>query len=132
MDQDNDDFSFSGLKTAVRYYLRDNPSFSIEDVCASVQRAIVEVLVQKTMRAAQREGVKAVAIAGGVSANSELRSTMKKACDEAGLEFVAPRMDYCVDNAAMIGFLAAERSKNGAEGSSLDFTVDPKAIRASR
>lgn len=128
----NDDFSFSGLKTSVRYYLRDNPSYNINDVCASVQRAIVDVLVHKTIRAAGREKVGAVTIAGGVSANSELRARMQTECSNNNLIFVAPRMDYCVDNAAMIGYLASARLLDGALPSDLDFVVDPRAIRASR
>jgi len=129
---DSFDFSFSGLKTAVRYYLRDaGEAARIEDVCASAQRAIVEVLVTKTMQAADLHGVRAVSIAGGVSANSELRATMQSECDRRGLAFVAPRMDYCVDNAAMIGFLAAARA-GAAAPSALDFTVNPKALRAKR
>ena len=58
------------------------------------------------MKAAKDLGVRAVSVAGGVSANSELRARMKSACEEAGLQYAAPRMDYAVDNAAMIGFLS--------------------------
>ncbi len=129
---DSYDFSFSGLKTAVRYHLRDaGDNANVPDVCASAQRAIVDVLVTKTMRAADAHGVKAVAIAGGVSANSELRASMQQECDRRGLTFVAPRMDYCVDNAAMIGFLAAARMGSEAPAR-LDFTVEPRSIRAKR
>ena len=132
MRDDSFDFSFSGLKTAVRYHLRDaGDEVHVEDVCASAQRAIVDVLVSKTMRAADVNSVKAVSIAGGVSANSELRLTMEEACRRRGMEFVAPRMDYCMDNAAMIGFLASARAGEEAP-SSLNFTVEPRSIRAQK
>lgn len=107
------DFSFSGLKTSVRYYLQrakeEGVSVNIADIAASVQRAIVDVLVVKTMRAVEATNGTAVCIAGGVSANSELRSSMNRACDERQLQFVAPRASYSIDNAAMIGFLASKR-----------------------
>ena len=137
------DFSFSGLKTAVRYYLRDHPQHNINDVCASAQRAIVDVLVAKTIRAAESRNVAAVTIAGGVSANSELRARMSKECVEMGLPFAAPRMEYAVDNAAMIGFLAEARNTStesnvkrslgiGAELSHTDlsFSIEPRALRS--
>ena len=127
---DSYDFSFSGLKTAVRYHLRDaGEQFVLEDVCASAQRAIVDVLVAKTMKAADALGVNAVSIAGGVSANSELRRRMREECAKRSMTFVAPRLDYCVDNAAMIGFLAAARAATEAP-SSLAFTVEPRSIRS--
>lgn len=123
------DFSFSGLKTSVKYYLRDHAdTMNINDVCASAQRAIVDVLVSKTLLAANEHRVKVITIAGGVSANSELRTTMQVACTKRGITFIAPRAEYCVDNAAMIGFLAVQR----ADTASLDlsFTVDPRALRS--
>lgn len=107
------DFSFSGLKTSVRYFLqrlRDKGgTVHIPDVAASLQRAIVDVLVAKTMRAATAVDASAICIAGGVSANSELRRTMQQRADADNRMFVAPRMDYSVDNAAMIGFLAGKK-----------------------
>ena len=75
----NDDFSFSGLKTSVRYFIRDHPALlddpqKLRDLCASVQAAIVEVLVKKTIRAAKRQGVRCVTASGGVTCNSGLRA----------------------------------------------------------
>lgn len=123
-------FSFSGLKTAVRYYLRDHgPDVVLADVCASAQRAIVDVLVAKTLRAAAEYRVPSICIAGGVSANSELRHALDHACRTRGLRFVAPRMDYCVDNAAMIGFLAMQRMQEGGAGD-LYCTVQPRGLRS--
>lgn len=137
-DTHDDDFSFSGLKTSVRreverLRLLDGTSLPIEDICASAQRAIVDILVAKTMAAADREGVRAVVIAGGVSANSELRSHMQAEADKRSMAFVAPRMDYCVDNAAMIGFVAAlrvQRTMCTLENFPPTFTISPRALRA--
>lgn len=128
------DFSFSGLKTSVRYFLRDHVvgqgNVRIEDVCASVQRAIVDVLVHKTMRAAEALHVRGVVIAGGVSANSELRRCMQEACVAQGRTFVAPDMSLSVDNAAMIGFLASVRVDSTSKGAALDLEIDPRPMRA--
>lgn len=122
-------FSFSGLKTAVKYYLRDHAdAMNINDVCASAQRAIVDVLVTKTMSAAKEHRVGLVTIAGGVSANSELRASMQHHCDRVGIQFVAPKSEYCVDNAAMIGFLAAQRASEATR--ELGFEVNPIALRS--
>jgi N6-L-threonylcarbamoyladenine synthase len=135
MHDESYDFSFSGLKTAVRYYLRDHPGASVEDVCASVQAAIVDVLVHKTVRAATDHHIATITIAGGVSANSLLRSRMQGACHSHGWTFVAPAMEYCVDNAAMIGFLAEARLQDHGGRAlkyQLDFSIEPRALRAGR
>lgn len=128
-------FSFSGLKTSVRYFLRDHPiadedGAALADVCASVQRAIVDVLVHKTMAAASAFNVRSVVIAGGVSANSELRRRMQHACDQGGRVFAAPDLRYSVDNAAMIGFLAERRLPGADLHAGLDISVEPNAIRS--
>lgn len=134
MAEDSYDFSFSGLKTAVRRSIEGLSATAgplpIDDLCASAQRAIIDVLVAKTMRAARTHGVAAVTIAGGVSANSELRRLMLENCTDAGIRFVAPRMQYCVDNAAMIAHVALMRIEHGAAQPSQDFTIEPKAIRS--
>ena len=102
-------FSFSGIKTSVLYYLRDNklrdtiiPDQLRADICASFQSSVVDVLVQKTIRAAKHFGVKDIAVAGGVSANSYLRNEMKKAADYNELQLFIPKLEYCTDNGAMI------------------------------
>lgn len=128
-------FSFSGLKTSVRYFLRDHVVGAAEgptlaDVCASVQRAIVDVLVHKAMAAADAYDVRCVVIAGGVSANSELRRRMQAACETAGRAFAAPDLRYSVDNAAMIGFLAERRMPHADLRRGLDVSVEPNAIRS--
>ncbi|HEX5324153.1 MAG TPA: tRNA (adenosine(37)-N6)-threonylcarbamoyltransferase complex transferase subunit TsaD [Capsulimonadaceae bacterium] len=103
LDEGSLDFSFSGLKTAVRNSARANfDAHSINDWAASVQEAIVDVLVRKTIRAAKEQGVRTVLAAGGVSANSRLQETLAVACAKNGLEFIAPPPVLCTDNAAMI------------------------------
>jgi len=98
------DFSFSGLKTAVATAVRnpENASVREADWAASVQEAIVDVLVVKTLRAAKQHGVGRVMMAGGVAANSRLQARLREACVDAGLTFHCPLPVYCTDNAAMI------------------------------
>jgi N6-L-threonylcarbamoyladenine synthase len=92
------DFSFSGLKTALLYRLRDEPEANRADLAASYQRAIVEALVARTRAALEREGLEQLAIGGGVAANSELRA----AVGELDAAVWVPPMELCTDNAAMI------------------------------
>ena len=110
----NDDFSFSGLKTAVRYFLRDRPGLgqeaqALRDLCASVQDAIVEVLVTKTLRAARRLGVKCITASGGVTCNSELRRRLAESCGQTQIVLRLAERPLCTDNAAMIGILAERK-----------------------
>ncbi len=103
------DFSFSGFKTSVLYFVRDNvavnPKFITEnlaDICASVQYAIVSVLIKKLSLAATQTGIKELAIAGGVSANSGLRTALEEAGKQNDWNTHIPKFEYCTDNAAMI------------------------------
>jgi N6-L-threonylcarbamoyladenine synthase len=103
------DFSFSGFKTAILYFIRDqqklNPNFieeNLDDICATVQHSIVQILLSKLKKAALQFGIKEVAIAGGVSANSGLRSGLKALEAELGWKTYIPAFVYCTDNAAMI------------------------------
>lgn len=113
LDEKNFDFSFSGIKTSVLYYLRDNalrdssgktniPKELLNDICASFQRSVVEALVQKTIATANKFHVRDIAIAGGVSANSALRQAMQFAAEQNGLNVFIPKLEYCTDNGAMI------------------------------
>ena len=107
----NDDFSFSGLKTSIRYFLRDHPdllndSQRLRDLCASVQAAIVDVLVTKTIKAAKRLQVKCVTASGGVTCNRALRQKLAAACKKNHLTLRLAEKTLCTDNAAMIGILA--------------------------
>lgn len=120
------DFSFSGIKTAVLYHLRENGvpvgDAALADICASFQQSIVDVLVRKTMHAVDITGVRDVAIAGGVSANAGLRAALGVACGERGLRLFAPGMDYCMDNGAMIAYVGWMKRMHGIQ-SPLDLTA---------
>jgi N6-L-threonylcarbamoyladenine synthase len=102
MIDDGLDFSFSGLKTSVVNHVRSHPQASTEDVAASFQQAVVDVLVAKARRAAQEVGAVALALGGGVAANSLLREQFLGACAEDGLHAFLPSRQMCTDNAAMI------------------------------
>lgn len=102
----NYEFSFSGIKTAVLYYLRDHKKYSPSDVAASFQQAVVDVLVKKTMRAAKEFGAQTVFVCGGVAANKELRRQLIAECKKWGIAFTAPANEYNTDNAAMIAAAA--------------------------
>ncbi len=113
------DFSFSGLKTAVLYYLRDlrTTNYSLQakrNIAASFQQAALDVLIKKTMRAASQYGAETVFICGGVAANAELRKQLAKECAKRGVAFLSPANEYNTDNAAMIAaaaYLAKLRKK---------------------
>ncbi|GJM32970.1 MAG: tRNA N6-adenosine threonylcarbamoyltransferase [Saprospiraceae bacterium] len=124
-------FSFSGLKTSILYFLRDqlkaNPSFikeNMADICASVQDRIVSILMNKLTTAAELTGISEIAIAGGVSANSGLRSALIQQGEALGWKTYIPKFEYCTDNAAMIGITAYYKYLEG-EFSSQD--ISPKA-----
>jgi N6-L-threonylcarbamoyladenine synthase len=125
----NDDFSFAGLKTSVRYFLQKNPallhdSARLPDLCASVQAAIVDVLVAKTIRVALRLNVKSVTASGGVACNSSLRRELARACDKNGIRLRLVEKKFSTDNAAMIGILA-ERKLLANQTSDLDADIHP-------
>lgn len=111
------DFSFSGVKTAVINYLhkleQNGQEYNKADIAASFQAAVVEALCSHTMCAACERGVSKVALAGGVAANSALRSAFAKACEGNGFEFYVPPMKLCTDNAAMIGCCAYYKYLDG-------------------
>ncbi len=135
--KDSLDFSFSGIKTAVLYYCRGQDmkgenkvdSMSAEqiaDIAASFQAAVVEVLVKKTQRAAEKIGAKTVLLGGGVAANTQLRIALQRMCDSSTPSkklLVAPKQ-YCTDNAVMIASLAYHKFKAGLFA---DLTLEPKA-----
>ena len=119
------DFSFSGLKTAVRYALaKVREEDVIDDMCASFQAAVVDVLVKKTIRAARGCGVSLVTLSGGVSCNRALRSALQNECERNGLRFSAAPPALCTDNAAMIAFVAALRMNAGFTSNIAD-EIDP-------
>ncbi|MCD4730299.1 MAG: tRNA (adenosine(37)-N6)-threonylcarbamoyltransferase complex transferase subunit TsaD, partial [Bacteroidales bacterium] len=103
------DYSFSGLKTSFLYFIRDelkkNPDFikqNTNDLCASIQKVIIDILMDKLILASQQTGIKDIAIAGGVSANSEMRSRLFEFGSENGWKVYAPEFQFTTDNAAMI------------------------------
>ena len=125
-----DDFSFSGLKTSVRYFLRDHPGLPDEaqrlrDLCASVQSAIVDVLVTKTIRAARRLRVGCVTASGGVSCNRSLRRRLTAACAGERIVLLLAERSFCTDNAAMIGILAERKLKLRTEATPPDTDILP-------
>ena len=121
---DSENFSFSGLKTAVRYLLPKLKGDYVEDLCASFQQAIVDVLVRKTIVAAQKYDVDLVTVSGGVSCNGELRQQLRDACARQGCKFKSAETWLCTDNAAMIAFAASLRLQAGFE-SKLTEEIDP-------
>jgi tRNA N6-adenosine threonylcarbamoyltransferase len=130
LNEPNDNFSFSGLKTSVRYFLRDHPAMldsgpAIRDLCASVRASIVVVLVTKTMRAATRLGVPCVTASGGVTCNIALRRELAAACQARGLTLRLAERSFCTDNAAMIGVLAERKLLHGQPATSLEAEIAP-------
>ena len=142
---DSENFSFSGLKTAVRYLLEkivgrfcETPDQNrrltqtpynldaelLNDLCASFQQAIIDVLVQKTIAAASKQDVDLVTVSGGVSCNQELRKQLASACKREGFEFKSAEPWLCTDNGAMIAFAASLRLQHGFE-SSVTEEIDP-------
>jgi N6-L-threonylcarbamoyladenine synthase len=131
LDRAGFDFSFSGLKTAVRQYVdaREVTPELVADVAASAQAAIVEALVERTIQCARSFRVGHAYLAGGVAANRPLRVAMQAACDAAGIAYHAPLLEYCTDNGAMIARTADLLLASGRDdGASLDvFTRGPIA-----
>jgi N6-L-threonylcarbamoyladenine synthase len=109
------EFSFSGIKTSVLYYMRDNPEANVADVAASFQQAVVDVMVKKTEKAVRQFGARAILLSGGVAANTALRTALVAKADEMNAQFFAPSLAFNTDNAAMIGvagYIAHLRNKN--------------------
>ena len=109
-------FSFSGLKTAILYFIQkkklDNPNFvdeNLNDICASIQYTIIEILLDKLKLAVKETGIKQIAIGGGVSANSGIRNTLKETENKYGWKTFVPKFEYTTDNAAMIGIVGYQK-----------------------
>lgn len=125
MKEKNLDFSFSGLKTAVRYYLRDNPTANREDLAASIEEAICDVLIHKTFQAVEKTEARTLILGGGVAANTRLRFLMEQQNVEAGrpVKLLLPHPSLTTDNAAMIGAAGyINLLRNGA--------ADPDSLKA--
>ena len=128
------DFSFSGLKTSILYFLqkevRANPGFigeNLPDLCASIQERIITILLKKYKKAALQTGIRELCIAGGVSANSGLRKAFEQMCQENGWNSFVPPFEYCTDNAAMIAITAYYKFR---EGQSTPLSVSASARAA--
>lgn len=126
----SDDFSFAGLKTSVRYFLQKHPGLAddpqaLRDLCASVQAAIVEVLVTKTIRAARRLGLRCVTASGGVSCNRALRQALEAACAQASYRLRLAQPQFCTDNAAMVAVLAELKLQAGVRPTPYDAEPEP-------
>lgn len=125
-------YSFSGIKTAFLYFIRDNvrkdPEFiknNISDVCASIQHTLIEILLKKLRVAAEQTGIQNIAIAGGVSANSGLRKKMEEEAQKRNWKVFIPKFEYCTDNAAMIAMAAHYKYLNG-QWSTQEANPDPR------
>ncbi len=118
------DFSFSGLKTAVARYLESTPHYVRADVAASFQEAIVDVLLQKSVRACQETGIDSLVIAGGVAANSRLRAVAAERCARAGIELRIPNPGLCTDNGAMVAALGSLMLSAGKPATKGAFDAD--------
>jgi N6-L-threonylcarbamoyladenine synthase len=103
---DGNDFSFSGLKTAVVLYMRKHPDADVADVAASFQAAVVDVLVTKLLRVAEQTEMSTLVIGGGVAANSALRARLVEEGETSGLRIILPSIGLCTDNAAMVASVA--------------------------
>ena len=114
------DFSFSGLKTAVVNYVKSNPEPTrgysedlVRDIVSSFQEAVVDVLVKKTLQAAQQQGLRKVVLSGGVAANQHLREKIKEEASREKVKVYIPPPSFCTDNAAMVGVVGYEYLKRG-------------------
>lgn len=120
IDSGDFNFSFSGIKTAVLYYLKKNPDALVEDVARGFQEAVVDVLIAKTKQVVDAYPVKSLLLAGGVVANRFLRKRFEEMKEEIGIHISFPQFEYCTDNAAMIGGRAADAISKGQIG---DYTT---------
>ncbi len=128
LNQDNLNFSFSGLKTAVMYAVKNHGKFDEQakaDMAAAIETAICDVLVKKSIRACRQESVNRLVIAGGVAANQGLRSMLAKAASDNGMESFLSHPKYCTDNAAMIAY-AASLQLSSKVSSPMNWDVQPR------
>lgn len=125
LEEDSLDFSFSGLKTAVMqcYNSSDRSIPTINDICASFQESVIDVLVGKTLLAAKQHSIPTIVLGGGVSANGALRQRMEDVCVERSLSLYAPELSFCTDNGAMIAFAGYHKFLKSGAGMSYDEDV---------
>lgn len=130
----NLDFSFSGIKTAILYFLKKetqkDPDFiekNLPDLCASIQKTLIGILMTKLIKASKETGIREIAIAGGVSANTGLRNAVKVEAEKRAWNFYIPKFEYCTDNAAMIAMAAHYKFLNG-EFCGQEVSPDPRMV----
>ena len=121
-----EEFSFSGIKTAVSYYLRDHKQISVPDICASFEQAVAETLVKKALNAAKKYKVKNIAVGGGVAANGLLRQMLAEKAAKQGLKARFVDRKLSSDNAAMIALCAAKKLECGAD--TADIKINPNMV----
>jgi N6-L-threonylcarbamoyladenine synthase len=119
------DFSFSGLKTAVARWVEGHDNIDVDDVAASFQESVADVLTAKAVRAARELGIGTMVVSGGVAANSRLSSLAAERCADAGITLRVPKPRLCTDNGAMIAALGAHLVVAGVKPSALDLSADP-------
>ena len=123
------DFSFSGVKTSVARFVekaeRNGESINAEDLCASFQEAVCDVLTKKAVLACNDTGANTLLLGGGVVANSRLRELAQRRCDSAGISLRIPRFEYCTDNGLMIAAAAAQQIAHGMQPANWDIATDP-------
>lgn len=132
MHEANHDFSFSGLKTAVRYTLEkiDDPQNNLADLCASFQKAVSDALVQKTLRAATETGHRLITLSGGVACNQTIQENFRQTCAQNGLTFLSTTPALTTDNAGMIAY-AAQLAQKNRQPDSLTLPIQPNLALAS-
>ena len=128
LEKDSYDFSFSGLKTSVLNYINHEKQAGREinraDVAASFQEAVMDVVTEKAVQAVKASGMKKLVMAGGVAANSRLRTKLGQLCDRSGIELYRPRPSLCTDNGAMVACSAYYKYKSGQRGT-MEMDADP-------
>jgi N6-L-threonylcarbamoyladenine synthase len=123
LDSEDYDFSFSGLKTALAIYLRTHPNLAPADLAASLQEAVVDVLIEKALMAVRAKGAQRIVVVGGVAANSRLRERLFQESQRQGYAIFFPSLALCTDNAAMIAAVAYFKHQQGEQA---DLTLSPE------
>lgn len=126
-DESTFDFSFSGLKTSVLYFLREHPEAKVEDVAASFQEAVVDTLISKLELAIRKRGLRRIVLAGGVAANQTLRKRVNKLSSRYGLQIYFPPVPLCTDNGVMVARAGVEKYRK-KEFSNLNLSASPALL----
>ncbi len=132
LEKESLDFSFSGIKTSVANYVnqrrQNNKKLAVADICSSFQEAVVDVLVEKAVKAAKKSGIKEIVLAGGVAANPRLREHLRNRGADENLQIFIPEPEFCTDNAAMIALAGNYLFQAGRQTSALDTDVYSRSL----